>query len=204
MTIGTLYIVSAPSGAGKTSLINALVKSLPQVKISVSHTTRPAREGEQEGIDYHFINETLFIQMLKQGAFLESAKVFDHMYGTSKAWVEKTLQVNNDIILEIDWQGAQQVRHLMPTACSIFILPPSKQTLLQRLQKRGQDDAKVIARRMEQAQNEMSHYVEYDYLIVNDQFEEALAELQSIIRAKRLEIAVQQQNQQLLLRDLLA
>ena len=167
---GTLYIVSAPSGAGKTSLVKALLDSTAEVSVSVSHTTRAMRPGEQDGVNYHFTSVAEFTAMLKRGEFLEHAEVFGNWYGTSQIWVEHTLAAGQDLILEIDWQGAQQVRRLMPQAKSIFILPPTRQALLQRLRNRGQDDESIIQRRMDEATSEMSHYVEYDYVIVNDDF----------------------------------
>lgn len=184
---GTLFIVSAPSGAGKTSLVNALVKQDNRVLVSVSHTTREVRPGEIEGINYHFVDVSTFTQMLNENIFLEHAEVFGNFYGTSMTWVEETLAEGKDVILEIDWQGAHQIREKMPGAVGIFILPPSKEALLERLQARKQDDESVIQRRMRAAQQEISHYVEYDYIIVNDEFGVALGDLQAIIRAKRLE-----------------
>ena len=201
---GSLFIVSAPSGAGKTSLVNALVKQEDNIVLSVSHTTRPARAGEVDGKDYHFLNQTDFIQMQSEGAFLESATVFDNSYGTSSQAVFEQLQQGNDVILEIDWQGAQQVRKNYSACISIFILPPSKAALEQRLRGRGQDDDVVIARRMQDAENEMSHYVEFDYLLVNDDFDQALAELNMLISAQRHTIAIQSEVQEELLKELLA
>ncbi|MFW5451239.1 MAG: guanylate kinase [Methylophagaceae bacterium] len=201
---GSLFIVAAPSGAGKTSLVNALVKQHDNIKLSVSHTTRPAREAESQGQDYYFISQDLFAQMRDSGDFLESATVFDNWYGTSSEAVMTQLQQGNDVILEIDWQGAQQVRKNHPDCTSIFILPPSKMALEQRLRGRGQDNDEVIARRMRDAENEMAHYIEFDYLIVNDDFDVALANLTAIISAKRNLLALQIQVQQKLLAELLA
>ncbi|HEY5717100.1 MAG TPA: guanylate kinase [Motiliproteus sp.] len=191
MSQGTLYIISAPSGAGKTSLVKALIDKDKQVCVSVSHTTRAARPGEVDGWDYNFVDRATFDQMVADNAFLEHAEVFTNCYGTSRAWVENTLAEGRDVILEIDWQGAQQVRELMPEAVSIFILPPSRQALQQRLQNRGQDSSDVIAQRMAQAVSEMSHYAEYDYLIINDQFEQSLRELGAVFIARRQRLEVQ-------------
>lgn len=200
---GTLYTVSAPSGAGKTSLVNALVKRCQDLRVSVSHTTRPMRPGEENGVNYHFVDEQAFLGMLARTEFLEHARVFGNLYGTSGIWVEQQLALGRDIILEIDWQGAQQVRRLMPDTQAIFILPPSRKTLQQRLQLRGQDDNDTIESRMNVAVQEMSHYVESDYLIVNNDFDEALQELQSIVASQRLRTARRQAELQDLLQDLL-
>lgn len=204
MAKGTLYTVSAPSGAGKTSLVKALVDSSKDIQVSVSHTTRACRPGEQDGVNYHFVTQEAFKAMLEQTAFLEHAKVFDNFYGTSKAWVEETLQQGIDVILEIDWQGAQQVRKQLPDTVGIFILPPSEATLRERLTQRGQDDDSIIERRMRDARNEIEHYVESDYLIINDDFDVALNEFKSIITARRLTLAKQQQRHQSLLTGLLS
>lgn len=204
MTKGSLFIVAAPSGAGKTSLVNALVAQQTTVRLSVSHTTRIPREGEIEGQDYFFLDQENFAQMCDAGAFLESATVFDNSYGTSSEAVLGQLQQGFDVILEIDWQGAEQVRNNFPESTSIFILPPSKNALEQRLRGRGQDNDETIARRMRDAENEISHYVEFDYLIVNDQFDVALINLAAIIIARRHSIAVQKQVNLELLTELLA
>lgn len=205
MTIGgTLFTVSAPSGAGKTSLVNALVKSLDRVQVSVSHTTRPMRPGEQEGVNYHFVSQEEFVEMLGRGDFLEHAQVFANFYGTSRGWVEKTLAAGVDVILEIDWQGAQQVRRLVPDALSVFILPPSRESLHARLTGRGQDAQQVIDARMAEARNEISHYVESQYVIVNDVFEQALAEFKAVVTAERLKLEKQAQKHQELLASLLS
>jgi len=204
MTKGSLFIVAAPSGAGKTSLVNALVEQQLDVRLSVSHTTRPAREGEVNGQDYFFVSQDSFAQMRDAGAFLESATVFDNSYGTSSETVLAQLQQGFDVILEIDWQGAEQVRRNFPDSTSIFILPPSKATLEQRLRGRGKDNDETIIRRMRDAENEMSHYVEFDYLIVNDQFDVALSNLAAIIVARRHSMAVQKQVKLELLTELLA
>lgn len=200
---GTLYIISAPSGAGKTSLVKALIDAMPQVRVSVSHTTRAMRPGEVEGVNYHFVNHQQFLQMLERREFLEHAEVFGNLYGTSQRWLEQTLAEGFDLILEIDWQGAQQVRRLMPQAQSIFILPPSQEALRQRLTNRGQDSDEIIERRMREAVNEMSHYVEYDYLVINDDFAHALEDLKSIFRANQLQQESQQRRHTGLLQELL-
>lgn len=204
MTRGTLFTVSAPSGAGKTSLVAALVGSCDRVQVSVSHTTRAIRPGEQDGVNYHFIGQEQFSDMLGRAEFLEHAQVFANYYGTSKTWVEQTLNAGNDVILEIDWQGAQQVRRLQPDAVSVFILPPSQQTLLKRLTGRGQDSEQVIAARMAEAKNEISHYVESQYLIVNDDFQQALDEFKAIVVAERLKLDKQAEKHQTLLASLLS
>jgi guanylate kinase len=186
MSQGTLFIVSAPSGAGKTSLVKALRQSLSGFTVSVSHTTRAQRPGEEHGRDYFFVARPEFERMIEAGEFLEHARVFDNYYGTARSTVEAALAGGQDVLLEIDWQGARQIRMLMPDCASVFVLPPSRKTLEERLNARGQDDPETIARRMRDAISEMSHYREYDYLVVNDDFEQALAELRSIIVASRL------------------
>ena len=203
-TTGTLYIVSAPSGAGKTSLVKALVDAQPQVRVSVSHTTRAMRPGEVDGVNYHFVSREDFLARLERDEFLEHAEVFGNLYGTSQRWLEDTLAEGFDLILEIDWQGAQQVRRLMPQAKSIFILPPTQEALRQRLNNRGQDSDEIIDKRMREAVSEMSHYVEYDYLVINDDFAHALIDLQSIFRANQLIQKTQQQRHARLLGELLA
>lgn len=203
-TTGTLYIVSAPSGAGKTSLVKALVDAQPQVRVSVSHTTRAMRPGEVDGVNYHFVSREEFLARLERNEFLEHAEVFGNLYGTSQRWLEQTLAEGYDLILEIDWQGAQQVRRLMPQAKSIFILPPTQEALRQRLNNRGQDSDEIIEKRMREAVSEMSHYVEYDYLVINDDFAHALIDLQSIFRANQLRQPAQQQRHARLLDELLA
>lgn len=189
---GTLYIVSAPSGAGKTSLVKSLLEAMPSVRVSVSHTTRGMRPGEVDGFNYHFVGRETFSAMLERDEFLEHAEVFGNLYGTSQRWVERTLAEGFDLILEIDWQGAQQVRRLMPHAQSIFILPPSQEALRHRLNNRGQDSEEIIEQRMREAVSEMSHYVEYDYVVINDQFSHALEDLKAIFRARQLHQGVQQ------------
>ena len=201
---GTLYIVSAPSGAGKTSLVKALLDAQPQVRVSVSNTTRAMRQGEVDGVNYHFVSREEFQERLSHNEFLEHAEVFGNLYGTSQRWLEQTLSEGFDLILEIDWQGAQQVRRLMPQAKSIFILPPSQEALRQRLTNRGQDSDEVIEKRMREAVSEMTHFVEYDYLVINDDFAHALIDLQAIFRANQLLQPSQQQRFQGLLEQLLA
>lgn len=203
-TPGTLFIISAPSGAGKTSLVKALIKRDQGIRVSVSHTTRSSRPGEQDGLDYNFVSSQQFDQMIGEGAFLEFAEVFENKYGTSQAWVKQQLDQGIDVILEIDWQGAQQVRRLMKHTVSVFILPPSREVLAQRLQGRGQDDEGVIALRMSKAVDEMSHYPEFDYVIINDDFDQALAELHSVFLARRLRQEVQHVRYEGLLTELLS
>lgn len=203
MITGKLYIISAPSGAGKTSLVKQLIADTNQLVVSVSHTTRQKRNAEQNGVDYFFVAEQTFLDMINDRAFLEHARVFDNYYGTAQKSVEDALDKGLDVVLEIDWQGAQQVRQMLPESISIFILPPSIGVLQQRLQNRGQDNQEIIARRMRDAVAEMSHYPEFDYLIVNDDFNTALAELKSIITANRLLQKRQQQLLKPLLQDLL-
>ncbi len=201
---GTLYIVSAPSGAGKTTLVGALLKNMPDIKASISHTTRPMRPGEKEGVNYHFVSEEMFLSLINKEAFLEHAQVFNHFYGTSKEWVEKTLSGGIDVILEIDWQGAEQIRDLIPESKSIFILPPSLEALEERLIKRGQDDPTVIKRRLAAAKEEISHYMMADYLLINDGFDETLVEFNSIILHERLKLQSQKQKNLNLLNSLLS
>jgi guanylate kinase len=191
MTQGTLYIVSAPSGAGKTSLLKALIEREPGIRVSVSHTSRPMRPGEQDGVDYWFTRESEFRRMIGEGAFIEHAEVFGNLYGTSEKAVRELLQTGVDLVLEIDWQGARQVRKRFPEAISLFVLPPTQEVLQQRLNARGQDTNEVIEGRMREARSEMEHYVEYDYLIVNDQFDLALRELQALFVGQRLRMSVQ-------------
>ncbi len=191
MFSGTLFIVSAPSGAGKTSLLKALSERMGDLRLSVSHTTRQQRPGEQDGVDYHFVSPEAFDRLVEQGEFIEHARVFGNAYGTSRAMIEGSLREGQDVILEIDWQGARQVRAAMDDVVSVFILPPSREVLRERLQSRGQDSSEVIEGRMRDAREEMSHYAEYDYLIVNDVFEDALDELEQVFRASRLRQSVQ-------------
>ncbi len=202
-TKGTLYTVSAPSGAGKTSLVKALVESTIDVCVSVSHTTRPMRPGEIDGENYHFVDHDSFSRMADEDAFLEHAKVFTNSYGTSQAWVEQQLSNGMDVILEIDWQGAEQVHSLMPGSVGLFIVPPSQKALRERLTGRGQDGEEVIDARMAEAKSEMSHYSSADFLVINDDFDQALAEFRAIILVQRLKLTYQRSKHQCLLNNLL-
>lgn len=206
MAQGTLYIISAPSGAGKSSLIQALLKTQPlyDTQVSVSHTTRAPRPGEIDGEHYHFVAKKEFLAMIETGDFLEHAEVFGNYYGTSRLAVEQILTTGVDVFLDIDWQGAQQIRQQLPEARSIFILPPSTEELDRRLRGRGQDAEHIIAGRMAKAISEMDHYAEYDYLIVNDDFDLALSDLKTIIRAERLRIGRQKARHEALISKLLA
>jgi len=190
-TRGNLFILSAPSGAGKSSLITALLKKHADVKVSVSHTTRSPRPGEENAVHYHFVSADEFKALIAKDDFFEWAQVFDNYYGTSKQAIESQLNAGIDVFLDIDWQGAQQVREIMPSVQTIFILPPSKAELEQRLNNRGQDSAEVIAGRMAKAQSETSHYNEYDYVVVNDDFETALSNIETIVLAQRLTLKAQ-------------
>jgi len=183
---GDLFVVSAPSGAGKTSLMAALKDAEPSLRVSVSHTTRLPRSNEVDGVNYHFVSERDFRAMIDADAFLEHARVFDHRYGTARDSVEDYLRAGEDMVLEIDWQGARQVRQRRPDCIGIFILPPSRESLAERLSGRGQDSPQVIARRMRDAVAEMSHYEEFDYLVINDDFDVALADLRAIVRSRHL------------------
>ncbi len=183
---GSLFIVAAPSGAGKTTLVNALIKALPNTCVSVSYTTRKMRPGEEEGVNYHFVSHDEFKAMLKQRVFLEHAEVFGHYYGTSRVWVEEARHKGLDVILEIDWQGAKQVRTQFVETQSIFILPLALEVLEARLQKRHSDNPSVIKERMQEAKEQISHYNEFDYLIFNDKFEDAVEDLKSIVQCQRL------------------
>jgi guanylate kinase len=183
---GILFIVSAPSGAGKTSLLRELVPADPRLVVSVSHATRPMRPGEVDGVHYHFVSVEHFLELAGHGAFLEHARVFDNYYGTAEAAVREQLEAGLDVVLEIDWQGARQVRRRFPDAVSVFIAPPSIDALRERLSGRGQDAAEVVERRMAEARSELSHYPEYDYLVINDDFATALADLRAVVAAERL------------------
>ncbi len=194
MAKGKLVIVTAPSGAGKTTLVSALVNHDEQLCVSVSHTTRPKRPNELDGVNYHFITEEAFLGMLQDGDFLESAEVYGHRYGTSQSWVNDRLAEGLNVILEIDWQGAAQVRNLYPDACSIFILPPSLETLTQRLHERAQDDEDTIEDRMKEARSVIQHVCEADYVVVNDDFNRALEDMRAIVRATGLKTVSQQKN----------
>ncbi|MBT0721720.1 guanylate kinase [Tatumella sp. TA1] len=206
MAQGTLFIVSAPSGAGKSSLLQALLKTQPlyDTQVSISHTTRNIRPGEVQGEHYHFVSKEAFTAMIADNAFFEHAEVFGNYYGTSRHAIEQVLATGVDVFLDIDWQGAQQVRQQMPNARSIFILPPTQDELDRRLRGRGQDDHDVIVSRMAKAVDEMSHYAEYDYLIVNDDFDLALSDLKTIIRAERLRMHRQKSRHSALISKLLA
>ena len=202
MILGNLFIITAASGAGKTSLVSELLAKDDQVKLSISHTTRQPRPGEQEGAHYHFVNDAQFMSILNAGGFLESADVHGAKYGTSQASVDAALQAGFDVILEIDWQGAAQVRKLYPQSISIFILPPSVETLAARLNSRGQDSVEVIQKRLAAARAEMSHVVEFDYVTINDTFELALQDLMAIIRASGLKSQSQLQRHAKLIQQL--
>lgn len=201
---GTVFIVAAPSGAGKTSLVSALVQSMPELRVSISHTTRPQRPGERDGEHYHFVDRRRFESMVEQGAFLEHAEVFGNLYGTACASALAQVDAGCDVVLEIDWQGARQVRAALPDSVGIFILPPSRAVLEQRLRSRAQDSEEVIAARMREARDEIAHHAEFDYLVVNDRFETALAELQAIVVARRLRREVQHRRLAPLVAELLA
>ncbi len=202
--LGTLFIVAAPSGGGKTSLVKKLVDSLDNILVSVSHTTRDKRVGEEHGTHYFFVEESVFLDMVKAGKFIEHARVFEHLYGTSKAAIETKLAEGFDIVLDIDWQGAAQIKTLFPNAVTVFILPPSLDVLARRLMERKRDDLAVIEERMQRACDEISHYNEFDYLIVNDHFNQAAAELRAIVIANRLTATRQIQKQNKLLSFLLS
>ena len=195
MSRGTLFIVTAPSGAGKTSLVKALIEREQQLRVSVSHTTRAKRPGEEGGVNYHFVGEASFMEMLRKGSFFESALVYGNHYGTSQLWVNEQLEAGLDVILEIDWQGAVQVRNLDPKACSIFILPPSLETLKIRLLNRAQDDTETIENRMSEAVAEISHVAEANFVVINEDFDTALEDLCAIIRSCRLTMKYQETNQ---------
>lgn len=201
---GNLFTVSAPSGAGKTSLVNAALEALPNLRISVSHTTRAMRPGEQDGVNYNFVDEQTFADLIQAGDFLEHAQVFGNFYGTSESWVRETLAAGYDVILEIDWQGAAQVRKIIPETVGIFILPPSREVLRERLTNRGQDEIDVIEQRMSEARDEISHFSEADYVIVNDDFQTALQELKGIILSADLSSKKDFQKHQALISELLS
>lgn len=198
-----LYIIVAPSGAGKTSLVKALVASLENTKISISYTTRDKRPGEKDDQDYHFITLPEFEEKIRQKLFLEYANVFGRYYGTCKEWVESQLAEGFDVILEIDWQGADQVKALMPESVTLFILPPSLEALRERLIHRGQDSAEVINHRLTEATLEISHYADFDYLVVNNVFEDALSDLLLIFKAERLKRARQEKRYAALITSLI-
>lgn len=204
MSKGTLYTISAPSGCGKTSLVKALLERMQNIGVSVSHTTRDMRPGEEDGKDYHFIDADRFLAMIHAGEFLEHAQVFRNYYGTSQSAVEEMLNADQDVILEIDWQGMQQVQKLRPDSVAITILPPSLAALQSRLQGRDSDSDEEIAHRMSQAKEEMSHFAECDYLVINDDFDTALDELCSIVTSLRLRTTLQSARHQQLLSDLVS
>ena len=201
---GMLYIISAPSGAGKTSLVNALIEETDLIEVSVSYTTRGKRPGEREGVNYHFVTQDQFKQMIADDRFIEHAEVFGHFYGTSKQRIKEKLKAGIDIILEIDWQGAQQVRKQFEHCTTVFILPPSQPELLSRLQERGQDTQEVIEKRMNESIAQVSHYTEFEYLIVNDQFAHALGELKALVYAFRLRQTAQCRRHHKLIETLLS
>ena len=188
---GALFIVSSPSGGGKTSLVRALLEAEPELRLSVSYTTRPARPGEVDGRDYHFVTPAEFKRMLEAGEFLESAEIYGNHYGTSQKWIEHERESGHDVLLEIDWQGAQQVRRLLRPVVSIFVLPPSLEVLESRLKGRGQDNADVVRKRLAAARDEIGHMSEYDYVIINEDFNRAALDLRSVIRAAGLRTARQ-------------
>ena len=204
MAKGNLYIISAPSGAGKSSLVTALVEDWPDIEVSVSHTTRAKRPGEEDGVNYHFVDQDTFAEMVDQGLFLEHAQVFDNRYGTSRQSIQEQLLKGKDVILEIDWQGARQIRQLVNDCKTIYILPPSVAALRERLQNRGQDDNELIERRMRDSVSEMSHYGEFDYIVINDDFEQAKKDLSAIFVSNRLLKEFQQEQHIDLLTELLA
>ena len=201
---GLLFTVSAPSGAGKTSLVRALAKQDSNLRVSISHTTRPRRPTEQDGLNYHFIDREKFLRMAEQGGFLEHAQVFGHHYGTSAQEVRRARSEGWDLILEIDWQGAAQVRRKAPETIGIFVAPPSKALLRQRLVDRGEDSMEAIERRLAEARREMSHYREFDYLVINDDFDAALADLRAILAAERIKNAARSGRHRTILNDLLS
>lgn len=203
MISGNLFIITAASGAGKTSLVKALLEKDANMTLSISHTTRKPRPGEQDGIDYHFVDEAAFLEILGAGGFLESAQVHSARYGTSQKAVDEPLQAGRDVILEIDWQGAEQVRRIYPQAVSIFIVPPSLETLAKRLRGRAQDSEEVIAKRMAAAREEMRHLVEFDYVTINDVFDDSLKDLIAIVQAQRLKTNIQLQRHRALIQTLI-
>jgi guanylate kinase len=204
MKRGRLFVIAAPSGAGKTSLVKALLASEPRLRLSVSHTTRKRRPSEEDGREYHFVSVAQFKQLVARGEFLEHARVFDNFYGTARGFVEEQLRQGHDVILEIDWQGAQQVRRAMPQCVSIFILPPSRRALAERLTRRATDSAEIIARRLADATADMSHYREFDYVIVNDDFAQAVSDLRRIVAGRAGDLTSARPELAALLAELLA
>jgi len=199
---GNLFIVSAPSGAGKTSLVNALLESTPGLRLSVSYTTRAPRPGEVDGREYHFVSRETFMEMARRGDFLESAEVYGNLYGTSQSWIEAEIAGGHDILLEIDWQGAAQVRRIFPDSIGIFILPPSLQALESRLTGRKQDSAEVIEQRLQAARDDIAHVAEFDYVIINDKLDEAVQQLRAVVVAAGLRRDAQLSRQQDLINQL--
>jgi guanylate kinase len=204
MKRGRLYVIAAPSGAGKTSLVKALLASEPRLRLSISHTTRTRRPTEAQGREYHFVSKREFGELVQRGEFLEHARVFDNDYGTSRAFVESQLAAGHDVLLEIDWQGAQQVRRAMPDCVSVFVLPPARQTLAERLARRATDTAEVIRRRLKDAAGDMSHYQEFDYVVVNDSFDKAVADLKRIIEGQGEDLRANRPQIGPLIKELLA
>jgi len=200
---GHLYIVSAPSGAGKTTLVRMLLENDPGIRLSISYTTRAPRPGEQDGREYNFVEMAAFRAMVERGEFLEWAEVHGNCYGTSRLWIEREMAAGRDVLLEIDWQGAQQVRQLFPAAIGVFVLPPSMDELARRLTGRGTDSADVIARRLAAAHEEMRHVFEFEYVIINDELQRALADLLSVVRASRLRLAAQRTRHAALFKSLI-
>jgi len=204
MKCGRLFVIAAPSGAGKTSLVKALLDSDPSLRLSVSHTTRKRRETEREGREYHFVSLPEFEQLQAAGEFLEHAQVFGNLYGTSRAYVERQLAAGHDVVLEIDWQGAQQVRRALPGCVGVFILPPSRTVLGERLARRATDTAQVIAGRLAEAAGDMAHYREFDYVVVNDDFARAVADLKRIVAGEAADLRSDRPQLAPLLKELLA
>ena len=201
---GNLFVVAAPSGGGKTSIVNALLEQDRAIRLSVSYTTRPPRPGEVDGVHYHFVDEPRFMALMAAGEFLEHAHVHGNWYATSSTWLKQQVNAGGDVLLEIDWQGAAQVRGLIPSSVHVFILPPSLPALRERLEKRGQDTSDVIARRLDAAQEEMRHCGEFDYVIINQDFATAVADLAAVVRASRLRAAQQRTRHSALVASLLA
>ena len=201
---GNLFVVAAPSGGGKTSIVNALLEQDRAIRLSVSYTTRPPRPGEVDGVHYHFVDEPRFMALMAAGELLEHAHVHGNWYATSSTWLRQQVNAGGDVLLEIDWQGAAQVRGLIPSSVHVFILPPSLPALRERLEKRGQDTSDVIARRLDAAQEEMRHCGEFDYVIINQDFATAVADLAAVVRASRLRAAQQRTRHSALVASLLA